>query len=583
MAVRGGWRLTTVLMGAYLCSNEQQVAAQTPNRCVLAGAVVNSVSNVGIPHALVSYSGPASGYRFTDAGGNFRVENLPCMGYSITVSKAGFVSGQDESTQPSLLLNTVGRALLDMDSVDQPGQPPKPARTAVYLKPGSEPTQISLVPVSSIIGMVLDENSEPLAGVSVQGIAVKPSLSGTDYVPAQTARTDDRGHFSLLGLTPGDYVVRLAGEASSTRYFVGTNLNLNNDHRGIPPVYYPNVDSLASASVLHLLPGEEANADFQQATEAAFDINGRFSNFAPQSWTQVQLYRDGDRLPVGSAYVNLSSGQFRMVDVPRGSYTLRVVQYHGNPEEWFAAEVPVMVTSQPLQNLVIELSSGADVPVTVSYEAGAQPDGIVRLILQPQHTRANVRRLSIGKGAEEFQKRFGNPNRSEQATGSKAALPSPIAFTNVIPDKYRLSVETGGGIGYVASAKLGDLDVLHGEFPLSGSVLGELHVTIRGDSASVQGQVNSAGQPAIGAQVYLIPTSGGGAGLKFGFCDEEGHYTIVGVPPGDYRIRAWKGQPAAKEILAGTGETLTLQPSERRTVTLEATPGSDALEQKPPL
>jgi hypothetical protein len=218
--------------------------------------------------------------------------------------------------------------------------------------------------------------------------------------------------------------------------------------------------------------------------------------------------------------------------------------------------------------------------VTVSYEAGAEPAGMVQVRLQPQHTRDNLRMLSLGKFARPAPQAGRNPPQvtPQPDLGSSG----PAALTNVIPDTYRLNVEViGNGGSYVASAKLGEADVLHREFTVTGSTAGELHLTIKGNSATVEGQVTSGGQPAQGAQVYLTPISGGGMGLKFGFCDEQGHYTIAGVAPGDYRIRAWKGSPAVKEILAGTGETLTLQPSERRTVTLEAATGSDVSEQKP--
>jgi hypothetical protein len=383
---------------------------------------------------------------------------------------------------------------------------------------------------------------------------VKSALSGTDYVPTRTAHTDDRGHYELLGLTPGDYVVRLAGESSSTHYFQGASPNPNNDHRGMQPVYYSNVDSVSSALVLHLAPAVQTNADFRQATEAAFDINGRISGFIPQAWTRLRLYRDGDRLPAGTAFVNLTSGLFRLTDVPRGSYMLRVEQYQADPPLWFAAEEPITVSSEPIQNLVVQLSGGVDIPVSVSYEAGAQDDGQIQVMLLPQHSPENMRHASIGK--------FANPQADNQPA-------PPKTFTNVISDKYKLTVAVNGS-GYAASAKLGDLDVLHGEFSIGGAV-GELHVTIRGDSATVQGLVTFQGQPAPGAQIYLISTSGNGAGVKTGFGDPEGHYDITGVPAGDYRIKAWTGSPTFKEILSGGGETLTLQPSEQRTVAVEAT------------
>jgi hypothetical protein len=546
MAVRRGWGVAAILLGG-------SAFGQTPpQHCTLAGTVVNSATNAGIPHALVTYNGAAQGFRFTDTGGNIQVGNVPCGQYFLMVSKPGFVSGQEDSDQFFLLYNPILREALE-NQPEQSGTPPKPTNLPLNLAPDSPAARIPLVPVASIAGTVLDENSEPLGGVVVQGIAVKASLSGTDYVPARSAHTDDRGRFELLGLTPGDYVVRLAGEAASTHYFQGT-LNPNNDHRGMQPVYYSNADSLSSALVLHLAPAAQANADFRRATEAAFDVNGRLSGFIPQAWTRLRLYRDGDRLPSGTGFVNLTSGQFRLTDVPRGTYTLHVEQYQADPPLWFAAEEPITITAEPIQNLVVQLSGGVDIPVSVSYEAGAQDDGAVQVTLVPQHSPENMRHVSMGK--------FANPQADTQPA-------PPKAFTNVIPDKYKLTV-TVPVSGYVASVKQGDLDVLHGEFGV-GSAPAEIHVTIRGDSATVQGQVTFQGQPLPGALIYLIPASGDGAGVKTGFGGPEGHYEIQGVPPGDYRIKAWTGSPTFKEILSGAGETLTLQPSEKQTISLEAT------------
>jgi hypothetical protein len=268
----------------------------------------------------------------------------------------------------------------------------------------------------------------------------------------------------------------------------------------------------------------------------------------------LQLFRDGDRIPLGRAFVNLTTGQFRVTDVARGSYTLRVQQYQPDPPLWFAAEAPITVTAEPIRNLVVQLSGAVDIPVLVSYEAGAQDEGALSLLLLPQHSRENVRQVSIGK--------FANPQTDAQP-------PGPKALTNVIPDKYKLQLLGNESNGYVASAKLGDVDVLHGEFAV-GSAGGELHITVRGDSATLEGKVTYQGQPAPGAQIFLVPASGDGAGLKTGFVDPQGHYEIRGVPPGDYRIQAWTGVPATKEILSGSGETLTLQPSEKRTMPLEA-------------
>jgi hypothetical protein len=533
----------------------------------LSGTVLNAVTNAGIPHALVSYGGPASGFRFTDTGGSFQVPDVPCSQYSLNVSKPGFLSERDLSPQFGNLFNPTGMGAVESDTAEQPWRRVQPAFFMVDAKPDSPPARLLLAPLSSLAGTVLDDNAEPLLGVAVQCMAVKASPDGPDYVPARTSRTDDRGGYAFLDLPPGDYVVRLAGEVSSTYYFVGSKLNPNNDHRGVQPVYYPGGDSPATASVLHVGPGERVTADFRQATEPAFDIDGWLAGFSPGAWTRIQLYRDGDRLPLGATFVNLSTGQFRVVDVPRGSYTLRVAQYRADPPKWFAAEAQVVVSAEPIRNLLVELSAGVDIPVSVSYEAGAQSSGLFQLMLQPQHTRSNARHLLIGKAPK--------PRGLPEGAPEAASEPSQAtAFTDVIPDQYRLAVQPmGNGGDYVAAAKLGDRDVLHGEFPITGGAELELHVTIRCDSASVEGKVTFRGEPAAGAIVYLVPATGAVGGLKLAPCDSEGSYRIQDVAPGDYRIQAWSGPPSAADILSSSGEKLTLQPGEHRTQSMEAAPG----------
>jgi hypothetical protein len=536
--------------------------AQDKERCALAGTVVNSATNDPIPRALVSYFGGEMGYRFTDVGGNFRVDNVSCKQYRLSVTKPGFVSPEEPDARVGRL-----RALTAE-------MPAAPANVSVTLKPDSPPTRIALLPVSSIAGAVLDENGEPLAGVAVQLTEVKPSPSGgVDYLPGTSAHTDDRGHYEFLDLRPGDYVVRLAGEVSSTRYFQGNTLNPNNDHRGMQPVYYPDVDSVSSATVLHPPPGQRATADFRHPTELAFDVNGRLTNFVAQAHTTLQMYRDGDKLPLGSAYVNLTTGQFRLVDVPPGTYTLRAQQYQGDPPKWLAAEAPVTIRGEAISDLELSLSSGVNIPVSVSYEAGAPAGMPVQISLQPQHSREGQRFVTVGKLS--MLREGGPPEPGAPPEEAPAEQPSPSALSDVVPDKYKLTAQALGPGGYVAAATLGDMDVLHGEFSIGGGG-GELHVVVRGDCATVEGKVTFKGEPAVGAQVFLKPSTVGGEPL-FGLTDQDGHFQIPGIAPGDYKIQAWAGMPEPKAMLSDAGESVTLQASEHRTVALEALPGDTSL------
>ena len=565
---RGRYGLVRFILGGALFSLAGQLAlGQTSPPCVLSGTVVNSAAGVGIAHALVSYRGLAAGYRFTDATGNFRVDNLPAGQYVLSASKPGFVSEQELSSRQNVFALMGAREDNAVETAQNFQLTPSQTFQPVQLKPDSPLMRIKLIPVSAIGGTVLDENDEPLEGVSVQMIAVRATLTGLEYATVQTSSTDDRGRYLFLKLLPGDYIVRLAGEVSSTQYFSGI-LNPNNDHRGLRPVYYPSGDSTSGAFVFHLAAGEQTNADFQQRTEAAFDIDGHLSGFAPRAWTQMQVYRDGDRLPIARAYVNVSNGRFRVIDVPPGSYTLRVAQYESDSEKWLAAEVPVSITAEPIRNLVVELAGAANIPVSVAYEAGAQPNGMLHLALQPQHARQNARQLMLGQSPHPLP----SPGGEQPEPSPEPEQEQTSRFENVIPDQYKLAVQTFGS-EYVASATLGDRDILHGEFPIGGGA-GEMRIVVRGDSATIEGLVTSNGQPAVGASVCLIP-AGGGLGFKCGTGDESGHYIVQGVAPGDYRIAGWYGMPTIEQFQSGLGNSLTVEAGEHRTATVEASRSID--------
>jgi len=571
MRSRWGRGLVSALLASTLCPVEGQLAlAQTSPRCILGGTVVNSSTGAGIAHALVSYQGPTAGYRFTDTVGNFRVENVPEGQYMLTASKPGFVSEEELSARQNVFALMGQQGDTGAERLQSFQLAPSQTFQAFQLKPDSQPARIKLVPFAAIGGTVLDENSEPLEGVSVQMIAVKASLAGTEYAPVQTASTDDRGRYMFLKLLPGNCIVRLAGEVSTTQYFGGT-VSPSGDHSGMRPVYYPSGDSTSGAFVFHLVPGEQTNADFQQRTEPAFDIDGQLSGFVARAWTQMQLYRDGDRLPVARAFVNLSNGRFRVTDVPPGTYMLRVVQYQSDNEKWLAAEVPVSISAERIRGLVVELSGAMNIPVSIAYEAGAQPNGPLQLRMQPEHMRQNARQLFTGKAPARPDTTTGGPSEAL----ADAEQQRSYTFSDVVPDQYTLTVQAFGA-DYVASATLGDRDILHGEFPIGGSAPGEMRIVVRGDSATVEGTVTAKGQPAVGASVCLIPPAGG-TGFKCGAGDESGHYEVRGVAPGDYRIAAWYSLPTIEQLQSGLGNALTVEAGEHRTAPVEASGSADSL------
>ncbi len=564
-------KLLALVLGVASCGALPPFSfAQGTERCTLRGTVANSATSAPVAHALVLFQGPATGYRFTDVSGTFQVDNLPQGSYLLQVSKPGFVSEQDPMQKAPLGADRFGFAS-DQEPAETPQQPSF-STNQVELTPTAPALAVKLVPMVSLEGTVVDQNHEPVEGVSVQAVEAEASLTGVDYRIQRTATTDDRGSFRFINLKPGDYLVRLAGEAASTHYFSGV-LNPANDHRGMRPIYYPNADSTESAMVLHLKPGEHATADFQNSTEVAFDLNGQLAGFVPRAWTRIRLYREGDRLPVARAFVNLTTGRFRVTDLPNGSYTFRVVQWVEDGQKWLAAEAPVVVSSQPVSNLEVELSAGSDIPVSISYEASAHQGEMLMLALLPQHSPENIRRAQLG--APQSRHLAAIPGQPEPAQDGNQAEPSGNGgvgetgvLANVLPDTYRLTATTFGD-DYVESARLGEREILKTLFSLGAGSQGEIRLVVKGDSGSLSGQITVSGKPALGSTVYVIPVSGGQP--KFGGGDQTGHYTVTGVPPGEYRVMAWTKPPSTDELRAATGTPITVQPYEQKELSIEAT------------
>jgi hypothetical protein len=143
MPARGG-RKVAALAAAFLCSALPEVARAQSRTCTLAGTVFNSATNAGIPHALATYFGSGGGFRFTDSGGNFSVENVSCGAFFLTVSKPGFISGQEDHSA-DVLTNPALRNLTEV-TAELYADAPKPANITLDITPDSPAARIPLVP-----------------------------------------------------------------------------------------------------------------------------------------------------------------------------------------------------------------------------------------------------------------------------------------------------------------------------------------------------------------------------------------------------------------------------------------------------
>lgn len=132
----------------------------------------------------------------TGPDGRFVFHSLAPGPYTLNVNASGYTSSLSVNLAPSIP-GIVGGV--------QAGTSP----TTFALKEGEFATnfRLRLWKYAVVGGTVLDDAGEPAVGLTVQ-VARRLMTSGrTRFVPANSAKTDDRGQFRISSVTPGDYVV----------------------------------------------------------------------------------------------------------------------------------------------------------------------------------------------------------------------------------------------------------------------------------------------------------------------------------------------------------------------------------------
>ena len=113
---------------------------------------------------------------FTDGSGAFELRVRPGSSYTLTASKAGFVTGTASTVAPARATN-------------------------------SAPLEIELVRGGVIAGRAFDSLGNPLANLRIRARRVETAGQRPSASSQLATTTDDRGEYRLSGLTAGRYVV----------------------------------------------------------------------------------------------------------------------------------------------------------------------------------------------------------------------------------------------------------------------------------------------------------------------------------------------------------------------------------------
>jgi hypothetical protein len=134
---------------------------------------------------------------------------------------------------------------------------------------------------------------------------------------------------------------------------------------------------------------------------------------------------------------------------------------------------------------------------------------------------------------------FGTPSSPVKPDGS-------FGIENLAPDTYDVNVSGLPAGYYLKSASLSGQDVLDSGLTIAGGTA-KLELVVSPAGAQVEGVVADAKQePAKAATVVLVPEAARQyrrALFKTASTDQNGHYSIQGIAPGDYTIYAFEDLP----------------------------------------
>ncbi|MEO8369329.1 MAG: carboxypeptidase-like regulatory domain-containing protein [Candidatus Solibacter sp.] len=412
------------------------------------------------------------------------------------------------------------------------------ASRLINLAPGQDlaAMDFQLVIPGRIAGKVVDQNNEPVVGISVYLVARDYSYGALRAVFAGAGNTDDQGEYLLERVSPGRAYAVMAGRKYRP---LGPLSDAPLDPAlrlpAVVPTFYPNSRTPEGAEPLTLRPGERREGvDIHLARSPSFCLEGVLEgNSGPAaitfniSETQPASGRHG----TGGFYMATPGGKsgpdgkIRLCDLHPGDYELSVSEYtpgsFGNINGFGA--VVVNVSDRDLAGVRVGLRPRIPVSGEVVFD-GPAPEKPLE-----QEIRVNVETIT----------------RTNRGT-AQVKIPGEFSFEGGLPmDEFSVDfISVPSGI-YVKDVKYGDRSILNRTMRV-GTAMGNAGLTIvlGRDGGSIATNVaDKDGNPVADCTVVILPATAENeaafaAAFKNGQTDQSGRWTGPTMAPGKYVVLA---------------------------------------------
>ncbi len=538
--------------------DEQRGQTQAPVREAGAAAIgTGLVSGVvmtsgGRPQpvrrAMVTLSGAGPGALsrtvMTDATGRYTFDRLPAGRFTLSASKAAYLTAVHGAKQP-------GRAGVSIN---------------VSESQKVEGLTLTLVRGAVIAGAIRDERGQPIDGATVQVLRYRVMNGERRLMGSGVGeRTDDRGTYRIFELEPGEYVVAASLRSMSGSARVTTEADVTaatqalkrTSGRGTPPapggaatvayalVFYPGTADLSAATFVTVGAEEERTGiDFAFRLVPTATLQGLVVNPAGQlpATTEVRLVNIGK--PAGfTAALDIMSllprrprpdGSFVFTGLTPGQYAIAATttgsagrgRGAGTTETlWATTEVNVAGTD--ISNITLTLQPAMRISGSLTFDGTSQPppnrEGM-RVVLAPVLTGTEI---SVG-----------------QLT-AVANAEGTFTFGGVMPGRYNVRATQPGGVWLQKSVTVGGREIADETVEVrAGEDVTSVSVLFTDRAAELSGMLqDTSGQAAPDYFIILFPADQGlwrslTRRIQQVRPGTDGRFTFRTLLPGSYLLAA---------------------------------------------
>lgn len=422
-----------------------------------------------------------------------------------------------------------------------------------------------LASYASVTGKVVDQNREPVTGITVFLVAREYSSGVLRSFFVSGGSTDDRGQYIVQRATPGRAYYLVAMRLDRNLEAI-SNAPLDPKLRrpAVIPTFYPNGAKMADGQAIVLGPGEHREgADIQLVRTPSYCVEAVLEGASGPSDLRFEI-REGQPTsgqsgdggffiaePGGNAGAD---GKVRICNLHPGQYELSATEFGSEPRSPASlfGSMALNIVDEDLKGLRLVAHPRIAIPGEVVWDGPAPVD--------PPSVKLNISVQPITHSGE-----------AATFNGADAQLPGDFTMPGLLVDDYSMRINRVPTGMYVKDIVYGGHSVLNQVMRPGSATTNDpkMRVVIARDGGTVAARVaDKDGNPSGDTPVVVIPASADSeamlaATMINGRTDQYGAYTSSTVPPGKYYVlapeavvdkspecvdRLWRARTSAAEV-----------------------------------